>query len=69
MKSAITITNANSTSYKIIDMVSGPQFNSGDSGQSAIGKGFYVGTSTVSSVKVTVESGTFDGGKIYVYGA
>ena len=69
IKGALSIKNANSTSYKICDWVVGPSYNSGDGGQSSIGKGFYAGTSTVSSVKITPESTTFDGGKIYVYGA
>ena len=65
----ILLGNCNSTSRKTIQANVGARFNSGAGAQNTIGQGFYKGTSTVSSVSLIVESGTFDAGTIYVYGA
>ena len=65
----ILLGNCNSTSRKTIQANVGAAFNSGADAANSIGQGFYTGTSTVSSVSLIVESGTFDTGTVYVYGA
>lgn len=65
----ILLGNCNSTSRKTIQANVGAAFNSGADASNSIGQGFYKGTSTVSSISLIVESGTFDTGTVYVYGA
>jgi hypothetical protein len=65
----ILLGNCNSTSRKTIQANFGAAFNSGAGAQNTVGQGFYKGTSTVSSISLIVESGTFDAGTVYVYGA
>jgi hypothetical protein len=65
----ILLGNCNSTSRKTIQTVVGAAYNSGSGAQNTVGQGFYKGSSTVSSISLIVESGTFDAGTVYVYGA
>jgi hypothetical protein len=65
----ILLGNCNSTSRKTIQANVGAGINSGTGAQNTLGQGFYKGSSTVSSISLIVESGTFDAGTVYVYGA
>jgi len=65
----ILLGNCNSTSRKTIQANVGAAYNAGAAAENTVGQGFYTGTSTVSSISLIVESGTFDAGTVYVYGA
>ena len=68
VSSSILLSNCNSTSYKIAQIMGGAE-GSGDTGTLQFWQGFYEGTSTVSSISVRCTVGTFDEGRIYVYAA
>lgn len=67
----VQINNAASTSYKQFDSVGGAtQAGSiAADGRQVVSKGFYTGTSAVTSISAYSTSGNFDNGTIYVYGA
>jgi hypothetical protein len=68
LTSSILLSNCNSTSYKIAQIVGGAH-ETGTGGDLEISQGFYSGTSAITSVSVISSSGNFDGGKVFIYAA
>ena len=68
LTSSILLSNCNSTSYKIAQIVGGAH-ETGINGDLEISQGFYSGTSAITSVSVISNSGNFDGGKVFIYAA
>jgi hypothetical protein len=62
------IYGANTTNLKVIDTCGAGAIGGGNTTQSFITKGYYSGTATVSSISI-YSDGTFNAGKVYVYGS
>jgi hypothetical protein len=62
------IYGANTTNLKVIDTSGAGAIGGGNTTQSFITKGYYSGTATVSSISI-YSDGTFNAGKVYVYGS
>jgi hypothetical protein len=64
----ITFTGCNSSGLKQFVLASGANFNSGFQNQrNYTSQGFYSGTSTISSITIQCNSGSFGGGTVWVY--
>lgn len=69
MVGGFTVFGANATGGKPF-VFSGGGRAAGQSGaRHHVGNGVYLGTSTISSVSIVAEAGTFSGGTVYVYGS
>ena len=60
---------ANSTGIKGIDVSASGSPGGGNNQTACMFKGRYSGTSTISSVSILLNSGSFDAGTVYVYGS
>jgi hypothetical protein len=69
MTASIFVDNTDSTSSKPTRVMSGVGDAGFASGIGYLHQGFYTGASTISSVTVLTDLGTFNAGRIYIYGA
>jgi hypothetical protein len=60
-------TGCNSSGVKVYDASGGTEYGSTTGGVSKVLGGYYNSSSVISSVSAICESGTFDGGTLYVY--
>jgi hypothetical protein len=68
VSSSVLLSNCNSTSYKIAQIMGGAE-GSGVDGTLEFWQGFYSGSSAVTSISVISNSGNFDEGRVFVYAA
>lgn len=67
---SITVSGANSSGqYKTFICTGGSQSAPGTGGYSMIQSGYWKNTATISSISVNSDSGNFDGGTLWIYGA
>ena len=65
-----TILGANTSgAYKIVNVVGGGNWTSGNGNALYVYNGFWKNTATISSISVSTEAGTLDAGTLYIYGA
>ena len=69
MNGAVSVDNCNSTSYKTFVSNAGGSAPTSSNNTAKNIRGFYQGTSTISSVSLISSSGNWDAGTIYVYAA
>jgi hypothetical protein len=67
LNATMMITGGNSSGAKIVERQAGVGSTSGNS--VLIQTGIYTGTSVISSIQITCSTGTFDAGKVYIYGS
>lgn len=65
----ISVAGCNSSGIKVIEHSTGSTNATGGNAQLNTGGGYWSGTGTVSSISITSDSGNFDNGTIWVYGA
>jgi hypothetical protein len=69
MTCSAIIDGANSTDLKVINAIAGPSGIGYSGGWVFSTQGLYSGTSVVTSIAITTNSGSFDAGTVFVYGS
>jgi hypothetical protein len=65
----ISVDGCNSSGIKTVEHATGSTNTTGGNAQLNVGGGYWSGTGTVSSISITSDTGNFDNGTIWVYGA
>jgi hypothetical protein len=65
----ISVDGCNSAGIKTIEHATGSTNATGGNAQLNVGGGYWSGTGTVTSISITSDTGNFDNGTIWVYGA
>jgi hypothetical protein len=65
----ISVDGCNSSGIKTVEHATGSTNATGGNAQLNVGGGYWSGTGTVSSLSITSDTGNFDNGTIWVYGA
>ena len=66
---SVRLAGGNSTGYKVFTGTTGTGASGGNSHRGTFLQGYYNTSSTISSISAFVDTGSFDGGTLYVYGS
>jgi hypothetical protein len=69
MQGAIEVTGCNASGIKIVDFSFAANQGGGLNNERRVQKGYYSGTSTISSVSIISSTGNWDSGTVYIYGS
>lgn len=69
MQGAIEVTGCNSSGIKIVDFSFAASQGGGVNNERNVQKGYYSGTSTISSVSIISSTGNWDSGTVFIYGS
>lgn len=69
MSGAISLSGTNSAGIKVADIAFAADKGGGTSPNRYVTKGYYSGSSTISSVSIISSTGNWDSGTVYVYGS
>jgi hypothetical protein len=69
IQGAIEVTGCNASGIKIVDFSFAASQGGGLNNERRVQKGYYSGTSTISSVSIISSTGNWDSGTVYIYGS